>query len=327
MTESITGGPAGDPLTGDPFTGEHLTGRQYEIAAGPYRAVVTEQGAGLRELTHQGLPLILPHGADEPVPAALGQLLIPWPNRVDRGGYAFEGRIHQLDLSEPENDCAIHGLVRFSPWTAVLNEHGRHEPGRVRMAYRLLGAPGYPYRLDLTADYALDADEGLTVTLSAVNVGSRTAPYGHGAHPYLTVGEPIDDCTVTVTADQWLPVDDRMIPNEPPQDVAGTPYDMREGRELEGRSIDNAFTALRRDAGGRAWVRLSGGGRTTSLWADEAHPWLEIYTGDQVPGDRRRRGLGAEPMTCPPNAFGTGFDVIRLEPGAQAGGSWGIMAG
>jgi aldose 1-epimerase len=317
MTESINGGL----LSGERDSGR-LTGAQYEIVAGPYRAVVTEQGAGLRELTHQGLPLILPHGADEPVPAALGQLLIPWPNRVDRGGYAFEGHIHQLDLSEPENDCAIHGLVRFSPWTAV-----EHQSGRVRLAYRLLGAPGYPYRLDLTADYALDAEEGLTVRLSALNVGSRTAPYGHGAHPYITVDEPIDDCVVTVTADRWLPVNDRMIPNGPPQDVAGTPYDLREGRKLEALSLDNAFTGLRRDAAGRAWIRLNGGGRTTSLWADEAHPWLEVYTADQVPGDRRRRGLGAEPMTCPPNAFGSGFDMIRLEPGAQAGGSWGIIAG
>jgi aldose 1-epimerase len=284
--------------------------------------VVTEQGAGLRELTHRGLPLVLSHGADEPVPAALGQLLIPWPNRVDRGRYDYGGDTHQLDLSEPDNGCAIHGLVRFASWTAV--EHG---PGRVRMAYRLLGSPGYPYRLDLEAGYALDPDGGLTATLSARNTGSRTAPYGHGAHPYLTVGEPIDDCAVTVTADRWQPVDKRMIPDGPPRDVTGTPYDLRDGPSLEGRSLDNAFTGLVRDGSGRAWVRLAGGGRTTALWADASHPWLEIYTADQVPGDRRRRGLAAEPMTCPPNAFGTGSDLIHLEPGAQAGGSWGIMAG
>ncbi|MFB4315754.1 aldose 1-epimerase family protein [Actinomadura sp. 21ATH] len=300
---------------------ESITGAQYEIAAGPYRAVVTEQGAGLRELTRGGLHLILSHGADEPVPAAMGQLLVPWPNRIDRGRYAYDGRIHQLDLSEPGNGCAIHGLARSVPWTVV--EHG---PSRVRLAHRLLGGAGYPYRLDLEADYSLDAGAGLTVRLSAVNAGSRTAPYGHGAHPYLTVGEPLDVCTVTVTADRYQPVDDRMIPEGPPLDVAATPYDLRDGRRLDGHAIDNAFTGLRRDGDGRAWVRLSGGGRTTALWADAAHPWLEIYTADQVPDDRRRRGLGAEPMTCPPNAFATGTDVIHLEPGAQAAGSWGIMA-
>ncbi|GAA3976140.1 aldose 1-epimerase family protein [Actinomadura viridis] len=318
MTESISPRPPGPGTAG----GEPISGAQYAIGAGPYRAVVTEAGAGLRELTHEGRPLVLSHGADEPVPAALGQLLIPWPNRVDRGRYAYGGRLHQLDLSEPKNDCAIHGLVRTSSWGAA--EHG---PDRVRLTHRLLGAPGYPYRLDLEADYSLDAREGLTVRLSVLNTGTRTAPYGHGAHPYLTVDEPIDDCTVTVTAGRWLPVDGRRIPTGPAEDVTGTPYDLRQGRGLGDQAIDIAFTGLRRDAAGRAWVRLSGGGRTAALWADESHPWLQVYTADHVPGDRRRRGLAAEPMTCPPNAFATGFDVIHLEPGVGWAASWGIMAG
>ena len=29
-------------------------------------------------------------------------------------------------------------------------------------------------------------------------------------------------------------------------------------------------------------------------------------------------------MTCPPNAFATGVDVIRLEPGSTWSGTWGI---
>ena len=301
---------------------ESINGVQYEIAAGPYRAVVTEAGAGLRELTFRGRPLVLAHGADEPVPVALGRLLVPWPNRIDRGRYAYGGRIHQLDLSEPANDCAIHGLVRHVAWTEA-----EHTPDTVRLRHRLMGQPGYPYRLDLEAAYALDAEQGLTVTLTARNTGSRTAPYANGAHPYLTVDEPIDDCTVTVTADRWQPVDERLIPSGPPEDVTGTPYDLREGRRLGDQVIDNAFTALRRDADGRAWIRLTGGGRTSALWVDETYPWLEVYTADHAPGDRRRRGLGAEPMTCPPNGFATGIDVIDLEPGAHTASSWGIMAG
>lgn len=38
------------------------TGAQYEIAAGPYRAVVTEVGATLRTLTLEGRDLV--HGFD-----------------------------------------------------------------------------------------------------------------------------------------------------------------------------------------------------------------------------------------------------------------------
>ncbi|MFF4236889.1 aldose 1-epimerase family protein [Actinomadura geliboluensis] len=299
---------------------ESITGEQYALSAGPYQAVVTESGASLRELTHEGRPLVLSHGADEPAPAAFGHLLVPWPNRIDRGRYAYGGAEHQLDVSEPERDCAIHGLVRWASWRAA-----EHEPHRVRLTHRLLATGGYPFRLDLEAEYTLDAATGLHVRMSARNPGTRTAPYGHGAHPYLTVGEPIDACTVHLLADRYVPVDDRMIPSGPSEDVTGTRYDLRTGPLLSDRRIDNAFADLNRDGDGRVWVVLSGGGRTVRLWADEAHPWMEIYTADNAPTPRG--GLGVEPMTCPPNAFASGEGLVHLEPGAEFHGTWGIVAG
>ena len=301
---------------------DFLTGEQYVITAGPYRAVITEEGAGLRELTHDGDPLVLTYAADEPAPAAFGQLLIPWPNRVDRGRYSFDGHDYQLDLSEPELDNALHGLTRWAPWDPV-----EQRPDAVRLTYALHGSTGYPFRLDVRAEYRLDATDGLTVTLVATNPGTRALPYAHGMHPYLTVGEPLDTCTVQLPGSRYQPVDQRMIPVGGPKDVAGSDYDLRAGRVLGDQKIDIAFTGLERGADGRARVRLAGSRRSTSFWVDEAQPWLEIYTADNVPAGSMRRGLGCEPMAGPPNAFASGVDLIRLEPGAEYRGSWGIMAG
>ncbi|MFC5181570.1 aldose 1-epimerase family protein [Actinomadura harenae] len=310
------------PVSETRRAGLAATGEQYRIAAGPYRAVVTEVGAGLRELTHDDEPLILTHDEDEVAPAAFGQLLVPWPNRVDHGRYTWDGAEHVLDIDEPEYDCAIHGLVRWSTWREV-----ERAPDRVSLATRLLGSPGYPFRLDVTAEYVLDETHGLTITMTAGNHGRVAAPYGHGAHPYLTVGEPIDDCIVQIPGDLYLPVDDRMIPPGPPRPVEGTGYDLRAGRRLGPLEIDRAFTDLHRDDAGRAWVHLGGMNRRASFWLDHTHPWLEVYTADDVPPALRRTGLGVEPMTCPPNAFASGVDVVRLEPGATHTGSWGILAG
>jgi aldose 1-epimerase len=298
------------------------TGEQFEIAAGPYRATITQQGAGLRELAFEGAPLVLTHDADEPAPAAFGQLLIPWPNRVAGGRYTWDGQSYQLDISEPELDNALHGLVRWATWVPA--ESGAD---MVRLDCALLGPTGYPFRLDLRAEYRVDAETGLTVTVSVTNIGTRAAPYVHGAHPYITVGEPIDGCTVQAPGTRYQPVDKQMIPEGLPLDVEGTEYDLRTARRLGAQTIDLAFTGLDRDAAGRAWVHLTGADRATSLWLNEAQPWLELYTADNVPPEHRRQGLGVEPMTGPPNALGSGIDVIRLEPGAEYQGSWGILAG
>jgi aldose 1-epimerase len=298
-----------------------LSGDQYEISAGPYAAVVTEQGGTLRSLTYDGRPLILSHDADEPVPAAAGQLLAPWPNRIDHGRYSFAGETHTLPINEQALDNAIHGLVRFEPWQA-----DGHEAHRVRLTYRLLGQSGYPFRLDLAVEYTLGAD-GLTVRQSARNAGTRAAPYGHGAHPYLTLGRPLDECDLLVAAGRYLEIDARAIPGREPGDVDGTPQDFRTSRRIGDTALNTPYTALVRDGDGRAWVRLADGERSVALWAGEGHPWLEIYTRDEVTDETRRTGLGAEPMTCPPNAFVTGVDLTVLAPGEETAGWWGITAG
>ncbi len=53
---------------------------------------------------------------------------------------------------------------------------------------------------------------------------------------------------------------------------------------------------------------------------------LQLYTGDTLAPERRRLGLAAEPMTCPPNAFQTGDGIVRLEPGDTFVGRWGVRA-
>src|ERR1700760_3085589 len=103
-----------------------LTGTQYEIEAGGYQATVTELGAGLRSLKFGDTALVVGYDADELPPHSAGQLLTPWPNRVDGGHYTFDGEEHQLALSEPARGNAIHGLTRWAPWTRTA-----HYPGEV----------------------------------------------------------------------------------------------------------------------------------------------------------------------------------------------------
>ena len=65
--------------------------------------------------------------------------------------------------------------------------------------------------------------------------------------------------------------------------------------------------------------------RSVALWLDEHYPYVEVFTGDALPDERRRRrGLGVEPMTAPPNALATGESLVVLDPGDTWTGCWGI---
>jgi aldose 1-epimerase len=298
-----------------------LTGIQHEISAGNYRATVTELGAGLRALHYLGRPVIGEYGPDVLPPGASGQLLAPWPNRVDGGLYSINGTRYQLDLSEPANLNAIHGLTRWDGWEAA-----EVSAEAVLLRHVLLGRQGYPFCLDIEAEYRLAADSGLRVSITARNAGSSAAPYGTGSHPYLAAGPPaIDGCELMLPGGLWLPADERGIPSGPVQDVAGTPYDFREPRPIAATRLDHALTGLARDAGGRAWARLSGGETQVALWAGPGYQWLQVFTGDTLEPAHRRKALAVEPMTCPPNAFASGVDLLLLEPGDSVTHSWGIQ--
>ncbi len=307
---------AGSQAPGIPVTGE-----QYEISSGDYRAVVTELGAGLRELSHGGVPLVFGYEADELPPGAAGQLLIPWPNRVDHGHYEFGGTAYQLDLSEAGKGNAIHGLTRFAAWLPV-----RREQDSVVLRHLPHGYAGYPFCLEVETEYRLSPAAGLEVTISATNRGTRSAPYGFGQHPYLTAGpSAVDDWELTLPAAQWLPVDERGIPSGPVQDIEGAVCDFRRPHPIGSSVLDHALTGLIRENNGRAWAHLRTGGSQVSLWAGPDCPWLQVFTSDTLPGDRYRKAVAIEPMTCPPNAFVTGDSLVVLEPGETVTRSWGVL--
>jgi aldose 1-epimerase len=126
--------------------------------------------------------------------------------------------------------------------------------------------------------------DGLTVRTTAENAGTKACPFGVGHHPYI--------------AAPTGRVDDLVVDGEP----------------LGAQKLDDP---KRMDAPWRIQVG------DVTVWADAAWKHVQLFTGDPLP-DVARRSLAVEPMTCPPNAFRTGEDLIRLEPGESFSGVWGI---
>lgn len=295
------------------------SGEQIELVHGDQRAVVVEVGGGLREYTLDGRNLLDGYGADEMSSSGRGQVLIPWPNRIQDGRYSFDGQEHQLPLDDVEEQDAIHGLVRWGSWIA-----GHREENRVVMEHALHPQPGYPFSLAISVEYLL-TEEGLLVRTTATNRGPRPCPYGSGNHPYLTVsGSRVDALTLRVPGDTLLRSDERGIPVDR-LPAEGTDYDFRRARAIGSTVLDHAFTDLARGEDGRARVELRDPDRRhgVTLWADEAYPYVMVFTGDPLP-DVNRRSLAVEPMTCPPNAFRSGEGLIRLKPSESFTSSWGI---
>ena len=296
------------------------SGEQYPIRHGDALVHVTQVGATLRSYTVAGIAVL--DGFDAAVRSTdgRGQILAPWPNRIADGRYRYGGREVQSPLNEPTRADAIHGLVRWSDWTPV-----EHTVSSVVLTVAVRPQPGYEWALQLRVGYHLD-EGGLTVELSAANTSGERAPFGAGFHPYLRLGDhPVDDLLLAVPAECRViaGADESVV--EP---VDGTEWDFRSLRRLGPLALDTAYGGLVRGGDGRAVAVLTDGEGTSAvrLWVDEAFRYLMVYTADEVQSaDRRRRAVAMEPMTCPPQAFRTGTDVVDLEPGESWHGRWGLV--
>ncbi|GAW51317.1 aldose 1-epimerase [Nocardioides sp. PD653] len=268
-----------------------------------YRAEVVTVGAGLRTLTHDGVDLVAGYPAGTMCPQFRGWVLMPWPNRVGDGAYEFAGASLQLPLSEVARGNALHGLVGFVPWTVA-----SYDESRTTLRYEMPPQTGYPFSLDLTVTYELGPD-GLRVTLAAHNVGDGPAPYGTGHHPYFTLGRPVDDLVLTVPATTYCPMDDRGLPSAA-EPVAGTPYDFRTPRAVGDTVLDHPLGGLTDSV---VSVVDPQSGRGIELTLGDGFDWVHLFSCD--PHDPPRQALAIEPMTCPPDAFRTGVDLLVLQPG------------
>ncbi|HEX7739160.1 MAG TPA: aldose 1-epimerase family protein [Marmoricola sp.] len=287
----------------------------WQISGGGYRAVVLEAGGGLGDVWYDDVRIVAGSDPAGAVSAARGQILVPWPNRLRDGRFSYAGQTHQVALSEPGLDNAIHGLARWHTWR--LRER---TDSSIRLGCRLPARSGYPWTLDLTVAYAVGED-GLTITLGAQNISSTPAPFAAGMHPYLDAGAPADDCTLHLAATTHQLVDDRLLPTATEETGPASGFDPP--RALHGVVLDDAFTGLARDDSGWTRVRLEGR-HAVEVSADAAWPWVQVFTGDTLSSAEARATVAIEPMTAPADAFNSGTDLVELRPGTPWSGTFRI---
>ncbi len=298
------------------------SGAQHEIRYGNAVATLVEVGGGLRTYTVGGRDVLDGYALDEMCSGGRGQHLLPWPNRIRDGAYSWEGRAIQAALNDFPGRHAIHGLTRWQSWKL-----GEHTASAASMMLRLHPAQGYPFSLDLSARHELSAS-GLTVTVRAANIGRQAAPFAYAPHPYLASGSGalVDLDVLHVPADSCLLPDDDGI-NTVAAPCEGSGVDFRTPRAVGAQKLDTTFADLARDPDGLARIAFTAasGDSGVTVWFDESFRWAQVFSGDTLPQpERRRRSLAIEAMSAPANAFASGVGVVRLEPGEQWVGTWGI---
>ncbi len=301
----------------------HWVGNEYTIRAGKYSAVITEQGAALERFDWDGKEITVPFNPEGPVSACNGQILIPYPNRIEDGEYTFEGETYRFPIDEHDRNNSIHGLGYRSAWKLE-----SLTTNSVSLTWRTPNLACYPFDVFVTLTYALDAENGLSLTIDAFNNGSVNAPWALATHPWFANGqhgtttEEIDahnaQCSLALPARTHVQVNDRLLPVGT-EAVDGTHFDLRDRHTLGNQGFDDAWTDLDHDADGyvRAVFTRPDGVEVT-IEGDESITSFQVCNGFGWDGAKKPTGVAIEPQTAYANAFRTGNDLIVIEPGTSA---------
>lgn len=308
------------------------TGEQFELAldkGGKHlRAVVTEAAAGLRVFQVDGAEVVDSYPESEIPPYGSGIVLAPWPNRVRDGVWLLDGKPQQLDLTEPEKNNAIHGLLRNHAFRVI-----DREPHAITLAATVFPQHGYPFLVEVTVRYEL-VESGIVVTHGFRNDGAAKAPVAVGSHPFFRVGDvPIGELTLKIAAEERFVADDRLNPiGQVPVD--GTDFDLRAGARVGDLNLDVAFGAVMHGDDGLARHRLTApDGRFTEVWQSRDFGYVQTFTPHTYPRpvegapEALGQAVAIEPMTAPPDALNSGLGLIWLGEGESWSGSWGVNFG
>lgn len=229
-------------------------------------------------------------------------------NRIAKGKFTLDGKTYSLATNNGPNH--LHGgEVGFDKRMWQVSEV--KSEGSVGLKFTYVspdGEEGYPGTLTTVAEYRWDNNNCLTLDLSATT--DKPTVLNLTNHAYFNLGGPgsgtIHNHELTLSCDQYLPVDADMIPTGVLADVKGTPLDFvaahkigeRIGQLKATNGYDHCFVVRGKAGELRPTAKVvdPASGRTMEIKTTQ--PGVQLYTGNFLDGGPANAGYKTHEAFC-----------------------------
>jgi len=268
----------------------------------------------------------------------MGALVGRYANRIAGGVLPIGGRTYQLNTNNGVNH--LHGGPKgFSK--VCWDEIEVKENSSVTFGYISDDLEeNYPGRLSIRVKYSLGEDNCLDINISAET--NKSTVINITTHPYINLGgvknANILKHMLQIEADQFLPINDSMIPTGEYRTVDNSPFDFKSIHAIEDSigeqdsqlvlagGYDHNFVIRDYDGSLRKAARLIEpvSGRTLEVFTST--PGLQFYSANFLDDDiigkdneahGYRKALCLEPQFFPDSPNHSEFPSTNLEPGEK----------
>ena len=191
--------------------------------------------------------------------------LAPWANRMADGGFWANGRKYTFnsDLGSMRISSigiAMHGMLMSSPLWTVTEVKADKKAAWVTSRFEFWKYPelmaNWPFAHEYEMTYRLSGGV-LEVVTTVINKSAEPMPLALGYHPYYNLpGVPRDQAVAHIPAKTAVVTDSRLVATGEMK-----PMDLPDPTPLAGRTLDNGYTDLIRDAQGHATFSIEGAGK------------------------------------------------------------------
>ncbi len=235
-----------------------------------------------------------------------GLKLSPFPCRIPKGTYRFNGRQYQLSYAL-QTGAAIHGFLYRQPFRLEEEQVSDHS-ARVSLLHEYKGdSPGYPFPYNCGVEYHLEKKNTLSITTTIKNTGVSALPVADGWHPYFTFGGKVDDLELQFRSQEMLEFVN-LIPTGKilPYTTFASPARIGE------TALDNSFVLDFSKVQPMCVLRDPATGWQLEIRPGNSYPYLQIY----IPP--HRNSIAIENLSAPPDSFNNAIGLITLAAGASA---------
>lgn len=224
-------------------------------------------------------------------PPYFGALIGRYGNRIGNAKFTIDGVNYQLAANDGKNH--LHGGVKgFDKvlWNAAIISDT--VPSLMLSYVSKDGEEGYPGNLSVNVQYTLTDKDELMIEYNATT--DKATPVNLTNHSYFNltgdVNNTILDHILSITADNYTPVDSTLITTGEIAKVTGTPFDFSTAKKI-GRDInlvkggyDHNWVLNKNGASFEKVAVLSDSTSGRSMEVYTTEPGLQFYTGNFLDG-------------------------------------------